>query len=182
MAQDPKQHYKLALFIGLLVTGIVVAMIPTVVEENYQQFAAQVRESELDASVGFAPPGYFTDAHITVNNQVTATITLVETNTILFSQSFPAGTFDIQRIVILNGGNIFLTVKPQNNVFTQMSVYARIFHEVVTYQYTWIGIGVLALAGSLGLAILFPDTALGRLAGRRSPRQEQNSTKSPEPD
>ncbi len=169
MARDPKRFYKLALFVGLLVTGIVIALLPSTAEENYQQFSAQVVKSELDASVGYAPPGYFTDAHITTNNQVSVTITLVETNTVLFSQSFPAGTFDIQRIVILNGGNIFLTIKPPNNVFAQMNVYARIFHNVVTYQYTWVGIGVLGLAGLLGLATLFPDTAFGRLAGRIIP-------------
>ncbi len=172
MAPDPKRFYKPAVFIGLLVTGIVIAMLPTTAQENYQQYSAQVVTSELDASVGYAPPGYFTDAHITTNNQVTVIVTLVETNTVLFSQSFSAGTFDIQRIVILNGGNIFLTIKPPNNVFTQMNVYARIFHEIVTYRYTWIGIGVLVFAGLLGLAVLFPDTAFSRLTGRIIPCQK----------
>jgi len=54
-------------------------------------------------------------------------------------------------------------------VYTQMSVFARIFQNIVTYQYSWIGVLVLGAAGLFALAVLFPETVLGRVAGRIIP-------------
>lgn len=169
MVQDPKRLYKLAGLLGLLVVGLVLLALPTTTEESLQQYSAQVTKSEFDASIGYAPPGYSADAHITVGNQVAVRVTLVETNAVLFTASFPAGTFDIPTIIVFNGGNIFLTIEPQNGVFTQMNVFARIFHDVITYRYAWLGLGVLSMAGLYGLATFLPNTAFGRLAGRIIP-------------
>ncbi len=64
---------------------------------------------------------------------------------------------------------MFLTIEPQNGVYTQMTVFARIYQSVVTYQYSWIGVLVLGAAGLFALATLFPETVLGRAAGRIIP-------------
>ena len=164
MACESRQHYaKFLILAGLVLTGIVLVALPTPVDQNVQEFSApQVTRNELDASIGFAPAGYYVDAQITTSNAVTVNLVLVG-STVLFSQSFPAGTFDIPRTQIVTGGNIFLTVSSSNSVYTQMSVFARIFHEVATYQYAWVGIGVLGVAGLFSLAILRPTTGLGRL-------------------
>ena len=164
MACESRQHYvKFLVLAGLVLTGIVLVAMPTPVEQNVQEFSApQVTTNELPASIGFAPSGYYADAHITTSNAVTVKLVLVG-STVLFSQSFPAGTFDIPRTQIVTGGNIFLTVTSSNGAFTQMNVFARIFHEVATYQYAWVGIGVLGVAGLFTLAILSPGTGLGRL-------------------
>ncbi len=164
MAFESRQHYaKFLVLAGLVLTGIVLIALPTPVEQNVQEFSKpQVTTNQLPASIGFAPPGYYADAHITTNNAVTVRLVL-DGSTVLFSQSFPAGTFDIQPVQIATGGNIFLTITSSNGAYTQMNVFARIFHEVATYQYAWIGIGVLGLAGLFALAILRPETGLGRL-------------------
>ncbi len=163
MAWENRQHYaKFVVLAGLLLTGIVLIALPTPVDQNVQQVSAPgVTVNEFDASM-FAPPGYYADAHIITDNAVTVKLVLVG-STVLFSQSFQAGTFDIPRTQIIAGGNIFLTIAPSNGVFTQMNVFARVFHEVATYQYAWVGIGVLGLAGLFALAILRPETGLGRL-------------------
>ncbi len=164
MVWENRQHYaKFLVLAGLLLTGVVLIALPTPTQQNFQQYSAQVTLSELDAFIGFAPPGYYADAHIVTGNAVTVKLVLVESSTVLFSQSFQAGTFDIPRTQVFAGGNIFLTITPSNGVFTQMSVFARIFHEVATYQYALIGIGVLGLAGLVALAVLRPETGLGRL-------------------
>ncbi|OLD02226.1 hypothetical protein AUG19_07565 [archaeon 13_1_20CM_2_54_9] len=164
MASETRQHYaKFIVLAGLILTGIVLIALPTPVEQNVQVFSApQVTTNELPASIGFAPPGYYADAHVTTNNAVTVKLVLVG-SAVLFSQSFPGGTFDIPRVQIIGGGNLFLTISSTNGAFTQMNVFARIFHDVSTYQYAWIGIGVLGVAGLLTLAILRPETGLGRL-------------------
>ncbi len=164
MAWENRQQYaKFLVLAGLLLAGIILIALPTPIVQNFQQYSAQVTQSELDASIGFAPPGYYADAHIVTGNAVTVKLVLVESSTTLFSQSFQAGTFDIPSTQVTAGGNIFLTITPSSGIFTQMSVFARIFHEVATYQYAWIGIGVLGVAGLFALAILRPETGLGRL-------------------
>ncbi len=167
-----RQHrfYPVIIFLGLSVAGLTLLALPTISETNAHEYSqAQVTQSELDASIGYAPPGYSMDAHITSQNQVTVTLTLIGTSAVIFSQVFPAGTFDITQITIVNGGNLFLTLKPQNGVFTQMSVFTRIFQEEVTYQYSWIGVIVLGVAGLVALASFFPQTLLGRAASRIIP-------------
>ncbi len=150
----------------VLATGIALLLFPISTEEILPgaYTAQKVVTSELDVSIGYAPPGYFVDAHITASNQVTVTLTLVGTSTVLLTEVFPAGTFDTPRVIILNGGNVFLTIEPQNKVFTQMTVYARIFHEVVTYPYSWMGVAILGVAGIFAFAIFLPNTTLGRAA------------------
>src|SRR5881397_4001018 len=104
MARETRQHYaKFLVLAGLVLAGVVLIALPTPVEQNTQEFSApQVTTNELPASVGFAPPGYYVDAHITANNAVTVKLVLVG-STVLFSQSFPAGTFDIPRVQIVGG-------------------------------------------------------------------------------
>ncbi len=169
MPREQHHLYPVIILLALTVAGLTLLALPTVSETNAHEFSAQVTQSELDASIGYAPPGYSVDAHISSQNQVTVTITLVGTSAVLFSQVFSAGTFDITQITIVNGGNLFLTLKPQNGVFTQMSVLTRIFQEEVTYQYSWIGVLILGGAGLFSLASFFPQTWLGRAAGRIIP-------------
>ena len=165
------QHrlYPAIILLGLSLAGLTLLALPTISEANTQEYLAQVTKTELDAAIGYAPPGYSVEAHITSQNQVTVTLTLVGTSAVIFSQTFSAGTFEIAQITIVNGGNIFLTIKPENGVYTRMSVFARIFQEVVTYQYSWIGILVLGAAGLFALASFFPHTWLGRAAGKIIP-------------
>ena len=165
------QHrfYSALIFLGLLAIGLTLLAFPTVTQSNGQEYFAQVTTTELDASVGYAPPGYSADAHVTSQNQVTVTLTLVGSSTVLFSQVFPAGTFDMPAVTIVNGGNLFLKIQPQNGVFTQMTVFARIFQSLVTYQYSWVGILVLGATSLFALASFFPQTLLGRAAGRIIP-------------
>ncbi len=174
MPREQHRLYPVIILLALTVAGLTLLALPTFSETNAHEFSAQVTQSELDASIGYAPPGYSVGAHITSQNQVTVTITLVGTSAVLFSQVFSAGTFDITQwvitqITIVNGGNLFLTLKPQNGVFTQMSVLTRIFQEEVTYQYSWIGVLIMGSAGLFSLASFFPQTWLGRAAGRIIP-------------
>lgn len=169
MSRGQRRLFTTILLLGLLVVGLSLFAVPTISETNAHEFSAQVTQTELDASIGYAPPGYSVDAHITSQNQVTVTLSLIGTSTVIFSKVFPAGTFDITQITIVNGGNLFLTLKPQNGVFTQMSVFARIFQQQVTYQYAWVGVIVLGVAGLLALASFYPQTLLGRAAGRIIP-------------
>jgi hypothetical protein len=168
------QHrlYSVVIILALTLTGLTLLALPTITETNAMEFSAQVTRTELDAPIGYAPPGYSVDAQISSQNQVTVTLKLLGssgTSTIIFSQVFSAGSFDISAITIVNGGNVFLTVTPQNSVYTQMTVFARIFQNTVTYQYSWIGILVLGAAGLFALAALFPETVLGRAAGKVIP-------------
>lgn len=169
MPRTQHRFYAAIILLGLLIGGLTLLLIPTTGQLNGPEYYAKVTGTELDASIGYAPPGYSADAHITAQNQVTVTLTLVGTSAILFSQTFPAGTFDIQAITIVNGGNVFLNIKPQNGVYTQMDVFARIFQDLVTYQYAWIGILVLGVAGLFALASFSPQTILGKAAGKIIP-------------
>src|SRR5881296_2018763 len=106
MPKEPHRLYAALTVLGLLVAGVTLLGFPTATQSNPQVYFAQVTTSELDASIGYAPPGYSADAHITSQNQVTVTLTLVGTSVILFSQVFPAGTFDVPTVTIVNGGNV----------------------------------------------------------------------------
>ncbi len=161
--------YTTIILLGLLVFGLSLLALPTVSEINGQEFSAQVTQSELDASIGYAPPGYSVAAHITSQNQVTVTLYLIGTSAVIFSQVFPAGTFDITQVTIVNGGNLFLTLKPQNGAFTEMTLFTRIFQQEVAYQYAWVGVIILGVAGLVALASFFPQTLVGRAANRIIP-------------
>ena len=166
-----RQHslYSTIILLSLILGGIALLVLPTITETNAVEFSAQVTRTELDAPIGYAPSGYSVDAQLSSQNQVTVNFKLLQasgTPVVLFSQVFQPGSFEISAITIVNGGNVFLTVTPQNSVYTQMTVFARIFQSIVTYQYSWIGILVLGAAGLFGLAVFFPETVLGRAAER----------------
>ena len=177
MPWERKRLYTTIIFLGALLAGIILLIVPTSTQINGPEYAAQVTKSELDASIGYAPPGYSADAHITAQNQVTVTLTLTGTSAVLFSQTFAAGTFDVPQVTIVNGGNVFLTIRPQNGAYTQITVFARIFHDVVTYQYTWLGVLMLGGSGLLGLALFLPETLLGRGARLIIPLKKVSSYK-----
>jgi len=121
--------------------------------------------------IGYALSGYYASAHITTGNTVIVTLKLVETGLVIFTSTFPAGTFDIPNtpITASNGGTIFLTIASQNQVFTQMNVVAKIFHTVTALPFFWAGVGILGLTGLLTLAIFYQHTAAGKLARRILP-------------
>ncbi len=169
MSRLQHRQYAATILLALVLTGLTLLVLPSISQTTAQEYSAQVTTTELDASIGYAPPGYAVDAQITSQNQVTVTLKLVGTSAVIFSQSFPAGTFTISQITIINGGNLFLTIAPQNSAFTRMTVFARIFQNVVTYQYSWIGVLVLGIAGLFALAAFFPQTALGRAASKIIP-------------
>ncbi len=168
------QHrtYSVIIILSLTLTGLTLFALPTITQTNAIEFSAQVTRTELDAPIGYAPPGYSVDAQITSQNQVTVTLRLLGASgasIVVLSQVFQAGSFEISAITVVNGGNLFLTMTPQNGVYTQMSVFARIFQNTVTYQYSWVGVLILGAAGLFALASLFPETILGRAAGRIIP-------------
>jgi len=168
----PHRAYSIVILLSLILTGLTLVVLPTISQTNSLEFSAQVTKTELDAPIGYAPPGYLVDAQISSQNAVTVTLKLLGasgSSTEIFSQLYQPGSFNIFPITIVNGGNLFLTMTPQNGVYTQMNVFARIFQNVVTYQYSWIGAIVLGAAGLFALAVLFPETVLGRLAGRIIP-------------
>ncbi len=119
--------------------------------------------NSLQAVIGYALSGYYVSAHITTGNTARLTLTLVETDLVIFSSTFPAGTFDIPNtpITAANGGTVFLTITSQNQVFTQMNVVATIFHTVTALPFFWAGVGILGLTGLLTLAIFYQHTAAG---------------------
>jgi hypothetical protein len=132
---------------------------------------ANYSASALQTVIGYALSGYFASAHITTGNAVTVKLTLVETDLEIFTSTFPAGTFDIPStpITSANGGTVFLTITSQSQVFTSMSVVAKIFHTVTSLPFFWAGAGVLGLTGLLALAIFYQHTTAGRLARRILP-------------
>jgi hypothetical protein len=167
----PRRLYPVIILLSLILTGLTLLALPTISQTNASEFSAQVTRTELDAPIGYAPPGYVVDAQVSSQNEVTVTLRLLGTSgsAVMFSKVFPSGTFDIFPITIVNGGNLFLTIEPQNGVYTQMTVFARIYQNIVTHQYSWIGVLVLGAAGLFALATLFPETVLGRAAGRILP-------------
>ncbi len=62
-----------------------------------------------------------------------------------------------------------MTITSQSQVFTSMSVVAKIFHTVTSLPFFWAGAGVLGLTGLLALAIFYQHTTAGRLARRILP-------------
>ena len=167
----PHRIYPVVILLTLILTGLTLLALPTISQTNATEFSAQVTRTELDVPIGYAPPGYIVDAQVSSQNQVTVTLRLLGASgsAVMFSQVFPSGSFEISAITIVNGGNLFLTIEPQNGVYTQMTVFARIYQSIVTYQYSWIGVLVLGTAGLFALATLFPETVLGRAAGRIIP-------------
>ena len=163
-----RQRYTLAVLCSLLIAGLVLLSFPAPAEQNVATYStpANYSASALQTVIGYALSGYYASAHITTGNTATVTLTLVETNLVIFTSTFPAGTFDIPStpITAANGGTVFLTITSQNQVFTQMNVVAKIFHVVTALPYFWAGAGILGLTGLLTLAIFYQHTLAGKLA------------------
>ena len=167
-----RQRYTLAILCSLLVAGLVLLSFPAPVEQDVATYSASnYSVSALQSVIGYALSGYYASAHVTTGNTVTVTLKLVETYLVIFTSTFPAGTFDIPStpITAANGGTVFLTIVSQNQVFTQINVVAKIFHTVTALPFFWAGVGILGLTGLLTIAIFYQHTAAGRLARRILP-------------
>src|SRR6266571_8990503 len=166
-----RQRYTLAILCSLLIAGLVLLSFPAPAEQDVATYSTPVgySTSALQKVIGFAAPGYYASAHITTGNTATVTLTLVESYRVIFTSNFPAGTFDIPStpITAANGGTVFLTITSQ--VYTQMSVVAKIFHIVTALPYFWAGAGILGLTGLLTLAIFYQHTTAGKLARKILP-------------
>src|SRR2546426_12726338 len=166
-----RQRYPLAVLCSLLIAGLVLLSFPAPAEQNVATYStpANYSASALQTVIGYALSGYYASAHITTGNTAAVTLTLVETNRVIFTSNFPAGTFDIPStpITAANGGTVFLTITSQ--VYTQMSVVAKIFDIVTALPYFWAGAGILGLTGLLTLAIFYQHTTAGRLARKILP-------------
>jgi len=167
-----RQRYTLGILCSLLIAGLVLLSFPAPAEQDVATYSTPPNfppTSGLTQSIGFAPSGYYATAHITTDNTVTVKLTLVESNEVLFTALFSAGTFDIPNTLIpaANGGTLFLTVTSQG--FAQLNIAAKIFHIVTALPFFWAGVGILGLTGLLTLAIFYQHTAAGKLARRILP-------------
>ena len=169
-----RQRYTLAVLCSLLIAGLVLLSFPAPAEQDVATYSTPPNvppTNALEVAIGYALSGYYASAHITSGSVATVTVKLVETGMVIFTSTFPAGTFDIPNtpITATNGGTVFLTVTSQGQVFTQMSVVAKIFHTITSLPFFWAGVGVLGLTGLLTIAIFYQHTTAGRLARRILP-------------
>jgi hypothetical protein len=166
-----RQRYTLAVLCSLLIAGLVLLSFPAPSEQDVATYSTTSNNpvNAVQSVIGLALPGYYASAHITTGNSVTVTLKIVETGMAIFTSTFPAGTFDIPNtpITAANTGTVFLTITSQ--VYTQMSVVAKIFHIVTALPFFWAGVGILGLTGLLTLAIFYQHTAAGKLARRILP-------------
>src|SRR6266849_2275093 len=167
-----RQRYTLAILCSLLIAGLVLLSFPAPAEQNVATYSTPANfpmTNSLQTVIGYALSGYYASAHITTGNTATVTLTLIETDLVIFRSTFPAGTFDIPNtpITAANGGTVFLTITSQG--YTQMNVVAKIFHTVTALPFFWAGVGILGLTGLLTLAIFYQHTAAGKLARRILP-------------
>ncbi len=166
-SQVRKRVYSLAIVLLLLVAGVFLLASPVVAEETRQAYSRpNFSADEVNVDMGYAPPRYFASAQISSGNTVTVIITVLlgTTSTEVFRASFPAGSFEISRVSMGSGGTVFLSVESQGGSLTQMSVFARVFHYVTTYPYSWAGLVVVCVAGLFALATEFPRTGFGKIA------------------
>ncbi len=161
---EKAKRTKLILLLGLLAAGVTLAAFPVSAQQNLgQPYTANYSTSAIDTQIGFAPPGYFTTAHISSGNAVTVTLTLVESGSQLFQHNFAAGAFDIPNIPLgQSSGTVFLAIQSQGGP-TPMSVVARIFHEITAFPLFWAGLGLLGLAGIYAIATFHKEMGLGRI-------------------
>ena len=168
-----RQRYTLVILCSLLIAGLALLSFPAPAYQDVATYSTppNYSASSLQTVIGYALSGYYATAQVTTGNTATVTLTLVETDVVIFAGTFPAGTFDIPStpITAVNGGTVFLTVTSQGHVFTQMSVMAKIFHTITTLPFFWAGVGVLGLTGLLTLAVFYQHTAAGQLARRILP-------------
>jgi len=92
-----RQRYTLAILCSLLIAGIVLLSFPAPAEQEVATYSTPSNYSvnSLQSVIGYALSGYYASAHITTGNTVTVTLKLVETGLVIFTSTFPAGTFDI---------------------------------------------------------------------------------------
>src|SRR5438128_11995173 len=151
-----RQRYTLAILCSLLIAGLVLLSFPAA-EQDTATYSTPTgySASALQTVIGYALSGYYASAHITTGNTATVTLTLVERDLVIFTSTFPAGTFDIPStpITAANGGTVFLTITSQNQVFTQMKGVPKICHTTTTLPYFWAGSGILDFTGPLRLHI-----------------------------
>jgi hypothetical protein len=168
-----RQRYTLAVLCSLLIAGLVLLSYPSPTEENIATYSTppNLSTNYISQEIAYALNGYYATAHVIAGNTVTVTLTLIESDLVIFKGTFPAGTFDIPNtpITAANGGTVFLTVASQNQVFTQINVVARVFQIVTGLPFFWAGVGVLGFAGLLTLAVFYQHTAAGKLARRILP-------------
>lgn len=167
LGQAQRRLVSLAIILILVAGGLASLVYPVPVEENGPVYSnTNFSGNELNVWVGYAPPGYYTTTQIESGNDVTVVITILlgTASTEIFRSSFPAGTVEVSKVSVGNGGTVFLSVESRGGVFTQLSVYARIFRYITTYPYSWAGLVVLGLAGLFMLATEFGNTSFGKAA------------------
>ncbi len=172
LRKGERSAISLGIILVLVAGGIVLLAIPVSVEENGPVYSvANVSANELNVPVGYAPPSNYAAAQISSGREVTVVITVLlgTASAEIFRNDFPAGTFEVSKVSVGNGGTVFLSVESKSGAFTQLSVYVRIFHYITTYPYAWIGLVVFCFTGLLTLATRFRNTSFGRIAGKILP-------------
>ena len=166
LRQGQRRVISFAIILVLAMGGLVFLAVPVSVEETGSVYSANLPATELNAAVGYAPPSHYTTTQITSGNDVTVIITVLlgTASTEIFRSGFPAGTFEVSKVSVGNGGTVFLSVESMGGAFTQLSVYARVFRYITMYPYSWVGLVVLGFAGLFTLATEFRNTSFGKVA------------------
>src|SRR5207245_7533876 len=92
------QVYSVVRLCSLLIAGLVLLSFPAPAEQDVATYSTPANfpmTNSLQAVIGYALSGYYVSAHITTGNTARLTLTLVETDLVIFTSTFPAGTFDI---------------------------------------------------------------------------------------
>ncbi len=171
MRQAQRHFLSLAIIILAVAGGLVLIFYPVSTEETGATVSRNFSGNELNLTVGNAPPNYYASAQVTSGNQVTLIVSvLLGTETAeVFRAVFQAGPFEVSKVSVGNGGTVFLTVESHGGTFTDMSVYARIFHYITIYPYALLGLAVIGFAGLFTLATQFRHTPFGKVAGKILP-------------
>ncbi len=170
MRQTQRHFLSLAITILAVAGGLVFLFYPVSTEETGANVSRNFSGDELNLTVGYAPPNYYTSAQVTSGNQVTLIVSVLlgTETTKVFEANFQAGSFEVSKVSVGNGGTVFLTVKSREG-FTDMSVYARIFRYITTYPYAMLGLAVMGFAALFTLATHFRHTSFGKVAKRILP-------------
>src|SRR6267143_6536630 len=88
-----RQRYTLAVLCSLLIAGLVLLSFPAPAEQNIATYSTPTNysASALQTVIGYALSGYYASAHITTGNAATVTLTLVETDLVIFTSTFSRG-------------------------------------------------------------------------------------------
>ncbi len=171
MRQAQRHFLSLAITLLAVAGGLVFLFYPVSTEETGASVSRNFSGDELNLTVGYAPPNYYTSAQVTSGNQVTLIVSVLlgAQTTEVFRADFQAGSFEISKVSVGNGGTVFLTVQSHEGSFTDMSVYARIFRYITTYPYALLGLVVMGFAGLFTLATHFRHTSFGKVATKILP-------------